>query len=79
MENPEEVLDQLENRIQKREGRLLEALKTGPKIFTELLPEMFRHEFQYRFPGAAILTSHLIKLEAEGEVVQEEGRYFFAS
>ena len=75
IENPDELLDKVENKIEMREARLLEALKGEPKTFTELLPGMFRHEYQYKFPGSAILTSHLIKLEKEGRIVQEGERY----
>jgi len=77
IENQEELLDTVVNKVKKREVRLLEALKSGPKSFTELLPEMFRHAYQHMFPGAAILASHLLKLEKEGIVVKAGEKYFF--
>jgi hypothetical protein len=76
IQNSEEILDTVERKVKKREIRLLEALESGPKGFTQLLPEMFRHEYQYRFPGAAILASHLLKLEEEGQITKEQDRYF---
>jgi len=79
IQSSEDILDAVENKVKKREIRLLEALKQGPKRFTELLPEMFRHEFQFKFPGAGILSSHLLKLEEEERIVQEEERYFLVA
>lgn len=76
IENPPEMLNKAENKVKKREVRLLESLKGKPKRFTEILPEMFRHEYQHKFPGAAILTSHLVKLEKEGQVFKEDETYF---
>ncbi len=75
IENPLEVIEVFERRVNKREERLLESLEPGPKTFRDLLPDMFRSPSQHMFPGAAILASHLEKLKSEGIVTEVDDRY----
>jgi glyoxylase-like metal-dependent hydrolase (beta-lactamase superfamily II) len=75
IETPHEVAAAAAGKVMRREERLRDALASGPKTFHELLPQLFRNELQHMFPGAAVLTSHLEKLQREGQVVEEDGRF----
>lgn len=76
IERPREAVESALAKVGRREERLLEALRQGPKTFHELLAELFRSPSQHVFPGAALLASHLAKLEREGVVgPEQEGRF----
>ena len=75
IENAREVIEGAVGKVKRREERLLNGLEGGPKAFTEFLPDLFRNPGQHMFPGAAILASHLAKLEKEGVLVEEAGTY----
>lgn len=75
IEAPREALENVAAKVRRREERLLDALADGSKTFHELLPVLFRNPGGHMFPGAAILASHLEKLQEDGTVVEEEGRY----
>jgi glyoxylase-like metal-dependent hydrolase (beta-lactamase superfamily II) len=68
MENPQESIERIYERLLKREAILLEALSTGPKTFMELLSSLFPDINIHFFPGCGILESHLIKLEKEMKI-----------
>jgi len=76
IESPREAVENALAKVGRREERLLEALRLGPRTFHELLAELFRSPSQHVFPGAALLASHLGKLEREGVVGEEpDGRF----
>jgi glyoxylase-like metal-dependent hydrolase (beta-lactamase superfamily II) len=75
IENPREAIEAAAQKVNRREQRLLEALKENPRTFHELLPELFRSTLQHMFPGAAILASHLAKLKKDRIVQEEDNRY----
>jgi glyoxylase-like metal-dependent hydrolase (beta-lactamase superfamily II) len=76
IENPQEVIEDAVRKVKHREERLLDALKGTQKTFNKILPELFRNTTLHMFPGAAVLASHLEKLEKEG-LVQEEGNKYW--
>lgn len=75
IDDPREAVTAAAGKVMRREERLLGALASGPKTFHELLPQLFRNELQHLFPGAAVLTSHLEKLQGEGRIAEENGRF----
>jgi len=72
---PGPAIQKAAEKVMRREQRLLEALAGPPRSFRQLLPALFRSEGQHAFPGAAILASHLGKLQGEGRVREEDGLY----
>jgi glyoxylase-like metal-dependent hydrolase (beta-lactamase superfamily II) len=78
IENAREVIEGAAGKVRRREERLLNGLDGPPKTFNEFLPDLFRNPAQHMFPGAALLASHLEKLEKEGVVEQEKGKYSLA-
>ena len=78
IENAGEVIAGAVGKVKRREERLLDGLGDRPKAFNEFLPDLFRNPAQHMFPGAAILASHLAKLEKEGVLVEEGGTYRLA-
>lgn len=75
IEDPGEAIENALGKVRRREERLLAGLEHRPKTFNELLPDLFRNPAQHRFPGAAILASHLDKLKHDGTVTEEDGAY----
>ncbi|MEW6441962.1 MAG: MBL fold metallo-hydrolase [bacterium] len=76
IDHPREAVEGAVRKVERREERLLEALRREPRTFRELLPELVRSPAQHMFPGAAILASHLGKLVREGVVAESgDGRY----
>ena len=76
VDRPREAVESALAKVGRREQRLLEALRRGPRTFHELLPELFRSLAQHVFPGAALLAAHLAKLQREGLVgPEEDGRF----
>jgi len=75
IENAREVVEGAAGKVKRREERLLNRLGDRPKTFNEFLPDLFRNPAQHMFPGAAILASHLQKLEKDGIVEEEKGKY----
>lgn len=76
IDRPREAVESALAKVGRREERLLEALRQGPRTFHELLPELFRSPSQHVFPGAALLASHLAKLQRDGLVgPEEDGRF----
>jgi len=65
-------------KVKQREERLLDALSGRSRVFNEFLPDLFRNPAQHTFPGAAILASHLEKLEKDGILQEENGMYRLA-
>jgi len=78
VENAREAIEGATGKVRRREDRLLRALDGSPKTFNELLPNLFRSPAQYMFPGAAVLASHLEKLQKEGVLEERDGRYRLA-
>lgn len=74
----EAAVQTAEEKVVRREERILEALAGAPRTFRELLPALFRSERQFVFPGTAILASHLQKLAREGRILEETERYRLA-
>ncbi len=76
IDRPREAVESALAKVGRREERILEALRQGPRTFHELLAELFRSPAQHVFPGAAVLASHLASLEREGLVGPEgDGRF----
>jgi glyoxylase-like metal-dependent hydrolase (beta-lactamase superfamily II) len=75
IENPQKVIEDAVNKVKQRDERLFDALKDNPKTFNEILAELFRSTNLHMFPGAAILASHLEKLEKDGVVQEEDNKY----
>jgi glyoxylase-like metal-dependent hydrolase (beta-lactamase superfamily II) len=75
IENAREVVEGAAGKVKRREERLLRGLEGHAKTFNEILPDLFRNPAQHMFPGAAVLASHLVKLEREGVLVEEGGKY----
>jgi len=71
----EPAVEAAAGKVIRREARVEEALGQAPRTFREILPELFRNEGQHVFPGAAILASHLARLEELGRVRFEGDRY----
>lgn len=76
IDRPREAVRSALAKVSRREERIHEALRRGPRTFHELLAELFRFPSQHVFPGAALLASHLAKLEREGVVgPEQDGRF----
>jgi len=75
IENVQEVVEGAAGKVRRREERLLAALDGPPKAFKDFLQDLFRNPGQHMFPGAAILASHLEKLQRDGIVQEEQGKY----
>lgn len=76
IDRPREAVESALAKVGRREERILEALRKGPRTFHELLAELFRSPSQHVFPGTALVASHLGKLEREGVVgPEQDGRF----
>ncbi len=73
--NPEEAIQRIREKLLKREIILFEALEQGPKTFMELNTTLFRESFLHFFPGCGNTQSHLIKLEQDGRVFYRDEMY----
>lgn len=70
MENSEASIGRIREKLLKREGILLEALRAGPRKFMDLLAALFHDASIHFFPGCGILESHLIKLAKDGKIAR---------
>ena len=75
IETPLEAVQGAVGKLERREERILEALRKNPRTFIELLPELFRNPDQHMFPGAAILASHIEKLKNDGIIITDNKHY----
>jgi glyoxylase-like metal-dependent hydrolase (beta-lactamase superfamily II) len=73
IEEPAQAIEEAAGKVLRRQERLCEALKAGPRTLRELVTEVVRSPSQQAFPGVAIVASHLAKLANEGIVQAVEG------
>ncbi len=66
--DPEKAVLEAVAKVRRRQERLCEALKNGPKTFLDLVAELVRNPSQQAFPGVVLVASHLEKLKKEGVV-----------
>lgn len=74
MSVPLEAIQNIRERLLKREIIIRDALIEGPKTFMELNQALFENPLLRFFPGCGITESHLIKLEREKAIRRKGGR-----
>ncbi len=68
--NVSQAIKSTREKLLRREGAILKELSKGTRTFSQLLDLLFGNKATSFFLGAAILESHLLKLEKEGRVVR---------
>ncbi len=73
--NPQDAIQTIREKLLKRENILLKALEQGPKTFWELNTSLFRESYLHFFPGCGNTQAHLNKLHQEGRLIFENDLY----
>jgi hypothetical protein len=79
MSAPHAAIQNIREKLLKREIIIRDALIRGPKTFMELNQALFENPLLRFFPGCGITESHLIKLEREKAIRREDEHIILVS
>lgn len=67
-----ERINQIRHKILIKDEKILQKLEEGPQSMLDLINLFYKDEFSRFFPGAAIIESHLLKLEQEKRIERDD-------